>query len=693
MIGQYLGRLAWLIAFVAAISGVVLVAWLWWSADDAVPEAQQRWTVLESNPDAVRYIPGKRKGNSTPLEFPRHIEPGDTLEPGQVVVNRGSTEVRLRTPGGDVLVFEPESPSAHTLRHHVSTPTERIRAAWASHAHAIRSAWEESMLMWRLYTPLAGMEAALVVALSIVWLAWRPRWQAITATEPLRHNVAGAIAIIVLGGFALLQLFRGISNLGFMGGVLEARSSRPEEIWASVHAVTGPVATALYVAGLISVTVLAATLFRQGKAALHRRTWPWWAATVGLALLVVMGMGARFLPFVDLHSNTEAYFRRFEIYASQGAGALFWLCVVLLIERGIPLAPEPEASAGVRRPGATWAVAIMLLCCLGVAKAARDWHAAVPPEGGPSEAWLQFHEGRYCRASEVVVGQARDFHVVRESGCVPHLDGRHRPLAGVLQHCEALEFKVDVLEQLWPLPAGRESATGVRTFRLTGVSARVEDLQRELMLGKPTYDANLRETTGPGPRVFYAGRGGDESPGLLRNTHRGVMVTEPAPRDEPREARSRNQICGRLPALADGVRQACRWDVAFIATARAVPQPAEGSPANGTAMGLEVVSDLDPARPTPRRLWRLDIGAGQHFDGSFESAWLERDGKPRQYVVLARVDPAVPDQLRLLPRNEGEPPQALSRNPLKEQLAEARQDLRECFNARTAWNEAQATPR
>ena len=530
------------------------LAWLVWPQLTWQAAEKARWTVVTSNRDA-QFFP--RAAFDHPKQFlsqdpARKV--GMVLEPGVHIRNRGVAELALKRSDGNLLVVYP-SLYETVLTYQVPDMRARLGQLRAlfSEGGAVADAWQE------VSTPVARYlraEFYVVLVMLLSWLALQARRR---APGPAAAHVAQArgdlLALLAAGAllwYLLMALLGSLAWLDYFGGALDPRSPRPIGALGAALVWLKPAASLISLAGVFSVGILAWRLGKDGKASLQRSSLWLWSLAGMLVLLVITASGASYLPFVDRYSNLDALFRQFESFTRSDATALAWVTIGLLIERGIAL---PDAAAA--RLPAAWVLAFVLALLLALAAGAR--HNPFANLESPQERVAQMREN-YCKASDVVVGQAHAFRIVEEAQCWRYDDGTpKRP--DRLGRCQSLEFDVDVIKQLWPLPEPGATALPRRTFRLGGVSAPVADLERALVLGAPQYDTYLNDITGPGARVFYGKAASAEPNAVLRNTMRGHMLSDPVARDRPYDETGRMRVCGQAQRLAYKVIQDCRWEL------------------------------------------------------------------------------------------------------------------------------------
>lgn len=684
------------------------MAWLAWPQLTWQPAEQARWTVLTSNPHA-QYFP--RAAFEHPKQVLSHdpaLKVGMQLEPGVRIRNRGLPDVALQQPDGTLLVVPPAFGET-VLQYQV--PDQRARLAQLralfSEGGALADAWQQASMPVARYL---RAECYVVLAMLLSWLALQARGRAPgPAAVQLAQTRASLLALLAAGTllwYLLMALLGSLAWLDYFGGALAPQAARPIGTLGAALAWLKPAASLIALAGVFSVGILAWRLGMQGKASLQRSSLWLWSLAGMLVLLVITGTGASYLPFVDRYSNLDALFRQFDSFTRSDATALSWVAIGLLIERGIAL---PDAAAA--RLPAAWLLAFVLALLLALAAVAR--HDPFANVQAQQERVAQMRE-LYCKASDVVVGQAHGFRIVEEAQCWRYDDGTpKRP--DRLGRCQSLEFDVDVIKQLWPLPEPGAAALARRTFRLGGISAPVADLERRLVLGARQSDVNLNDITGPGPRVFY-GKAASAAPNaILRNTLRGHMLSDPAARDRPFDEAGHMQMCGPAQALAHQVIQHCRWELAIVVTARrfsivaadgksvnrfsatplapagrVAPHPLDErdlQPGEQFEVDLDIVESLEPSQSLPARGWKMRFVAEGKF-ANLRRLWLDPAGPggeappARKVTLLAREDRTEPGLLHLVGSLAGPETPVLNLESRRAGFTTERWSIAACHRAR-----------
>jgi TonB family protein len=331
-------------------------------------------------------------------------------------------------------------------------------------------------------------------------------------------------------------------------------------------------------------------------------------------------------------------------------------------------------SAGGEDPGLRQRAAAKTPWIIALSLASLAWLAisAGGNETRESGSEYQSIERRVCGATHVVVGTARDFEVVREADCIAYDDRRPYEGAGVLGRCESLQFKVDVLDQVWPLPDPGQRVASVRTFRQGRVRADAEKLRYDFSVG--WYDGRVGA---PGPHVFYGRASIEDGATILRNSWREGVFSTPVLRDRPRYVDSPIARCGPRYKLAEDVRMACPWDYAFVGTAKSfrrappgrrlpdLPVYAEArSPVHpsledrtileagdAVEVELEVIENFDAMRPAPKgRQFFMRLPVAERTElGQVRAAWSDEKGAPLRsvfFMLEARNEPGLLDGSR-----------------------------------------------
>jgi len=543
---KILGALTLLVPALVAI----FIAWLYWPQWVGGSPEQARWTVLEAPAKAISHRVTAQRGFTVSYVDPKPLKPGMQLQQGDNVFNPGPGAVRLKTPDGDIKLVEAHDRGRYPLNWQPPTPSQRLAHMRRALADSFASTPGPAP-SWR--SVIAPEPAALLVLLSIgCALAFlRPSW--VHKTLPLRRAVFAVLAVRSVGLFALLSMGQLLAGLSIYAGILGTNVPAPRDHWATVHAVASPLSNAVFTLGVIALVVLSFSFITGGSGRLRAKSWVWWLVGSCMAVLILVGLAAPLLPVVDTGSNTQNFLRQFERFATYGAGLLIWPWLLLLFERSLPAPSLPAVQADADTPFAWPAALAGGLLTVGLVFAQGLRNAELQPElPRRTDQELVASEARKlanaqklaCDATHVVYGVPKDLTVVKEPGCWPHQDGLAQPDAGVLQHCEALEFQVVVQKQFWPLPSAF-AVEPVRTLRLSGTARPIEDLKKLLLRGPEALASNAPsdEASEIKARVFY-GREGED--GILRNTRRGEMVTEDGP-ESGTDTPGLLQSCGWLP--------------------------------------------------------------------------------------------------------------------------------------------------
>ena len=386
--------------------------------------------------------------------------------------------------------------------------------------------------------------------------------------ESLRHNAIALLALLSLGSTGLSLLWSGLLTSTLYSFSIHALS--PPEIdgrlgeWFARLAWMFDVA---WCSGVLALIVLAFSFIFNGKEALNRRSWVWWALLAPLGFLIIAAIGGRYLPFVDVYSNTENFFIALGKYAIYGRGSLIWLCIALLMEAPISshalskdLAVTKFFGLRFSRDMPYFVGSALLLTGVCVAEFARGKFDYSKLQQGHDRSAI-------CDATHAIVGQPRDFEVVREKYCWGFDDSSPNAPSDTLNRCESLQFKVDVVAQLWP-PSQIKMPPNSYTLQISGVRQRVSYLKSILSQGERKFDKNHREIPSTGPSVFVGKMTTSNGQPVLRNSMRGFFYSTPASTRFPTQTENPLAICGAEYRKAEAIRENCYWDHSVIATAK-----------------------------------------------------------------------------------------------------------------------------
>ncbi len=437
--------------------------------------------------------------------------------------------------------------------------------------------------------------------------------------EPLRRVAIASLALFSLGSAALSLLMSGFFTSTLYGFSIHASPPSIDGRLGEWFARFAWMFDLAWCSGVLALIVLAFSFIFNGKEALNRRSWVWWALLAPLGFLIIAAIGGRYLPFVDVYSNTENFFIALEKYAIYGRGSLIWLCIALLMEAPISSHALPKSSRDIPY----FVGSAVLLTGVCVAEFARGQFDYTKLQQG--------HDRRaICDATHAIVGQPRDFEVVRDKYCWAFDDNSPNAPSDTLKRCESLQFKVDVLAQLWP-PSEIKVPSTSYTLQMSGVRQRVSDLTRMLSQGERKFDKNLTEISSTGPSVFLGKMTTIKDQPVLRNNMRGFFYSTPASTLFPTLTANPLAICGAEYRKAEAIRENCYWDHSVIATVKSfefIPVDSRVDPRVGAAIQVsnweggtqyqlngekneqqtnmvevffEVNKDLTPEKPAPKQ--------------------------------------------------------------------------------------------
>ena len=454
-----------------------------------------------------------------------------------------------------------------------------------------------------------------------------------TSHETIRRTLVGVLAFIAFGVITI-GIFRGGTDSRFG---MYALGSGHLELW---YARYSWVFSVLWLVGLLALFVLSASFVFGGKHALHRRGLVWWLLLLPLSVLILAAIGGRFLPFVDLYSPTDAFFGALGYYAVYGRGFAVWLVIALLVERSNSWFDESHEAAQAF-PGSAAAMRIALVVFAGVC--AAEWMANTPenrdmsntPYVGNELLWSRFRKSLVCVNTHAIVGQARDFQVVKEPYCWAYDDTAPRDKPDNLQRCQSLQFKVDVLAQYSPWQKD-VVPSAVQTMRIWGVQLPLSNIKAALA----------------GPRLFLASKDRVDGVDILRATNRGYEgMSREVPVYEPELAENPLAVCSAYQRRVEALRTKCFWDYMLEARATGFSLIPKQPNFKGTYLVFPAVSTEERVAEEQRR--KANPGLSEMLEVSFELVQdLMPDAKrlvppPRTFKVRVNVDSNVsPEKAR-----------------------------------------------
>ena len=516
--------------------------------------------------------------------------------------------------------------------------------------------------------------------------------------ELIRRTFVGVLAFIAFGVITI-GILRGGTDSRFG---MYALGSGHLELW---YARYSWVFSVLWLVGLLSLFVLSAAFVFGGKHALHRRGLVWWLLLLPLCVLILAAIGGRFLPFVDLYSPTDAFFSVLGYYAVYGRGFAVWLVIALLVERSNSWFDESHEAAQAF-PGSAAALGVALVVFAGVC--AAEWIANTPenrdmsntPEAGNEMLWARFRKNLVCANTHAVVGQARDFEVVKEPYCWAYDDSEPRDKPDTLQRCQSVQFKVDVLAQYSPWQKD-VVPSAVQTMRVWGIRDQLSKIKAALA----------------GPRLFLASKDRVDGVDILRATNRGYEgMSREVPVYEPEWAENPLAVCSTHQRRVEAVRTQCFWDYAVEARATGfnfIPAQAnfKGSyrvfPAASRAeqvaeelrretnpglsqsleVSFELVQDLMPDAKRfapPPKTFKVRVNVDSNALPAQTADYIHRIGMGRREVLHLRADKNEPGVFHLIDKNRLGWPGSIPGAHIDIQLGDTKSVNMQCQAARDA---------